>query len=171
MRTGKKPRTVYSTDKGRVCPKCGWPEKSCRCSSQMDEAVPDRITARLRIEKAGRKGKTVTVVESLPRNPAFLKDLAGELKRTCGSGVLWRADTENLLAVQAEGLGSMVRSEAPDDWQARASHEDGFWRLDLRLPGWFTLNASGRVAAAIWRGAAKERAGLKSVTPGWLEVG
>jgi DMSO reductase family type II enzyme heme b subunit len=86
-------------------------------------------------------------------------------------GVLWRADTENLLAVQAEGLGSMVRSEAPDDWQARASHEGGFWRLDLRLPGWFTLNASGRLAAAIWRGDAKERGGLKSVTPGWLEVG
>ena len=48
--------------------------------------MPDRITARLRIEKAGRKGKMVTVIESLPRNRAFLKDLAGELKRACGSG-------------------------------------------------------------------------------------
>ena len=52
----------------------------------MEQAVPDKITARLRIEKAGRKGKTVTVVESLPRNRGFLKDLAGELKRACGSG-------------------------------------------------------------------------------------
>ena len=52
----------------------------------MEEAVPDRIAARLRIEKAGRKGKTVTMVENLPRNQAFLKGLAGELKRTCGSG-------------------------------------------------------------------------------------
>ena len=81
-----KARTVYSTDKGRVCPTCGWPQRSCRCSSKMEQAVPDRITARLRIEKAGRKGKTVTVVESLPRNSSFLKDLAGELKRACGSG-------------------------------------------------------------------------------------
>lgn len=48
--------------------------------------MPDRITARLRIEKAGRKGKTVTVVENLPRNQAFLKSLASELKRICGSG-------------------------------------------------------------------------------------
>ena len=48
--------------------------------------MPDRIIARLRIEKAGRKGKTVTVVESLPRNNGFLKQLAGELKRACGSG-------------------------------------------------------------------------------------
>ena len=52
----------------------------------MEQAVPDRIVARLRIEKAGRKGKTVTVVEGLPRNRAFLKELAAELKRTCGSG-------------------------------------------------------------------------------------
>jgi translation initiation factor 1 len=81
-----KPRTVYSTATGRVCPKCGWPEKDCRCSSKTDQAVPDRITARLRIERAGRKGKTVTVIESLPRNRAFLKHLATELKRACGSG-------------------------------------------------------------------------------------
>jgi translation initiation factor 1 len=52
----------------------------------MDQTVPDRITARLRIEKAGRRGKTVTVVESLPRNRGFLKEIASELKRVCGSG-------------------------------------------------------------------------------------
>ena len=78
--------TVYSTERGRVCPRCGWPEKSCRCSSGMDQTVPEKMTVRLRIEKAGRKGKTVTVVENLPRNRAFLKDLAGVLKRACGSG-------------------------------------------------------------------------------------
>ena len=44
------------------------------------------MTARLRIEKAGRKGKTVTVVEGLPRNRTFLAELAKELKRACGSG-------------------------------------------------------------------------------------
>ena len=52
----------------------------------MDQAVPDRLVARLRIEKAGRRGKTVTVVESLPRNKVFLKELAGELKRACATG-------------------------------------------------------------------------------------
>jgi translation initiation factor 1 len=86
MSASRKPHTVYATDRGRVCPKCGWPMVSCRCSAGFDETVPDRITARLRIEKAGRKGKTVTVVEGLPRNSAFLKDLASELKRACGSG-------------------------------------------------------------------------------------
>ena len=71
MASGKG-RTVYSSDRGRICPTCGWPSKSCRCSQRLDQAVPDRIIARLRIEKAGRKGKTVTVVESLPRNRVFL---------------------------------------------------------------------------------------------------
>jgi len=40
----------------------------------------------MRVEKAGRGGKTVTVVYGLPRNDVFLKDLAKELKRACGTG-------------------------------------------------------------------------------------
>jgi translation initiation factor 1 len=38
------------------------------------------------MEKKGRGGKTVTVVYDLPNNAAFLKELAGELKRACGTG-------------------------------------------------------------------------------------
>jgi translation initiation factor 1 len=38
------------------------------------------------MEKAGRGGKTVTVVYGLPNNAAFLKDLAGDLKKACGTG-------------------------------------------------------------------------------------
>jgi translation initiation factor 1 len=79
-------RSVYSTEKGSLCPRCGWPTRDCRCSSSLEEAVPPKVVARLRIEKAGRGGKTVTVVDGLPRNPPFLKDLASELKRACGSG-------------------------------------------------------------------------------------
>jgi len=77
---------VYSTDGGRLCPKCGWPQKNCVCAVAVDERVPEKITARLRIEKAGRRGKTVTVVEALPNNRDFLKNLIGELKKACGSG-------------------------------------------------------------------------------------
>jgi translation initiation factor 1 len=69
-----------------MCPTCGWPTASCRCSTNLEQRVPERITARLRLSKAGRKGKTVTMVEGLPRNTTFLKDLAKELKRACGSG-------------------------------------------------------------------------------------
>jgi translation initiation factor 1 len=38
------------------------------------------------MEKKGRGGKTVTVVDGLPRNAAFLKDLSQDLKRACGTG-------------------------------------------------------------------------------------
>jgi translation initiation factor 1 len=83
-----KGRLVYSTGIGRICAGCGWPEHDCKCSSQRApaESVPDRIVAKLRMEKKGRGGKTVTVVYDLPRNAAFLKELCQELKKTCGTG-------------------------------------------------------------------------------------
>lgn len=79
-------RVVYSTESGRACPRCGWPENDCRCSTAGDEPVPERLVAKLRIERTGRKGKTVTVVDGLPANATFLADLARDLKRACGSG-------------------------------------------------------------------------------------
>jgi len=79
-------RMVYSSAAGRICPKCGQPERGCRCGEQSNEPVPTRPVAKLRMEKTGRGGKTVTVVFGLPNNAAFLKDLAQELKRACGTG-------------------------------------------------------------------------------------
>ena len=83
-----KGRLVYSTGVGSICPGCGWPERDCKCSSQNTprETIPDRIVAKMRMEKKGRGGKTVTVVYNLPNNAAFLKDLCSELKRACGTG-------------------------------------------------------------------------------------
>ena len=80
--------TVYSTGTGRICPTCGWPETNCQCSSRhaADEPVPSRVVAKLRMEKKGRGGKAVTVIDGLPRNAAYLRDLCQELKRTCGTG-------------------------------------------------------------------------------------
>jgi translation initiation factor 1 len=80
-------RLVYSTDRGRICPTCGWPERDCKCSSRTaNESVPARLVAKLRLEKQGRGGKAVTVVYDLPNNDRFLKELSQELKRACGTG-------------------------------------------------------------------------------------
>src|SRR5512134_1022706 len=82
-------RLVYSTQGGRTCVKCGWPLSNCQCSNTLAAGkapVPDRIVAKLRMEKKGRGGKTVTVVYGLPQNTALLKELAQELKRACGTG-------------------------------------------------------------------------------------
>ena len=81
-------RIVYSTATDGKCPGCGWPLRDCKCSSQCAkaEAVPDRVVAKLRLEKKGRGGKAVTVVYGLPNNERFLKDLSQELKRACRAG-------------------------------------------------------------------------------------
>lgn len=94
-------RTVYSTGAGRICPTCGWPRADCHCSSALarDQPVPDRIVAKLRMEKTGRGGKTVTVIYDLPGNQPFLKALAAELKRACGAG---GAVVQNTVEIQGD---------------------------------------------------------------------
>ena len=99
MADREKARLVYSTGVGRVCPGCGWPERDCKCSTRAaaDSPVPPgRILAKLRMEKKGRSGKTVTVIAGLPRNAVFLKDLCAELKRACGTGGAVAEDTIEL---------------------------------------------------------------------------
>jgi translation initiation factor 1 len=83
----EKGRLVYSTGVGAVCPDCGWPVRDCQCrQSAATESIPNRIVAKLRMEKKGRGGKTVTVVHGLPNNAPFLKELCQDLKRACGTG-------------------------------------------------------------------------------------
>lgn len=86
MRDRDDARRVYSTADGRICPRCGWPERDCTCSGRSEETVPARPVAKVRVEKKGRGGKTVTVIDGLPRNTAFLKELSQELRRACGTG-------------------------------------------------------------------------------------
>ncbi len=47
---------------------------------------PSTVTAVMRMEKSGRGGKTVTVIDKLPAVEDFLKALATELKGKCGTG-------------------------------------------------------------------------------------
>ncbi len=85
-------RIVYSSAAGKICRGCGQPERGCKCGQAASEAVPVRPVAKLRMEKAGRGGKTVTVVFGLPNNAAFLKQLSQDLKRACGTGGTATAD-------------------------------------------------------------------------------
>lgn len=79
-------RVVYSTGKGRICPTCGWPADDCRCSKKLDQPIPSKVTAKLRLEKGGRGGKSVTVIDALPDNGPFLEELAKALKKACAVG-------------------------------------------------------------------------------------
>lgn len=80
-------RTVYSTEEGRICPKCGKPVQFCECNKKKPvSAVKQDGIVRLRIERKGRGGKTVTLVEGLPNQEELLKELARDLKKQCGTG-------------------------------------------------------------------------------------
>ena len=76
----KNTKLVYSTDpdKNRKCPKCGNLENECSCKAEAAVKKSD-ITAVIRIEKSGRKGKTVTVIDRLPKNEQFLRDMTKKL--------------------------------------------------------------------------------------------
>lgn len=98
----KDARLVYSSDpsQNEKCPKCRELKAACVCVTQ--ETVKSKITAVLRIEKQGRGGKTVTVIDKLPKNEAFLKDLTTELKKKCGSGGTHRMDEAGIVEIQGD---------------------------------------------------------------------
>jgi translation initiation factor 1 len=68
-----------------MCPHCGHPVARCACRANPHTPRGDGI-ARVRREVKGRRGKTVTTVAGLAVDPDALRELAGELKRRCGSG-------------------------------------------------------------------------------------
>ena len=110
MRERDEARTVYSSAAGRICRGCGLPERGCRCGQASSEPVPDRPTVTLRLEKAGRGGKTVTVLFGLPNNAAFLADLGRDLKRACGVGGAATADGLTLQGDVRERVADLLRA-------------------------------------------------------------
>ena len=111
-------RLVYSTDTGGKCPTCGWPQKNCQCSTRHGGSapIPQRIIAKLRMEKSGRGGKTVTVVYGLPDNEGFLKTLSQKLKRACGVGgtvadaaIELQGDVRDRVRAHLQQLGYVVK--------------------------------------------------------------
>lgn len=86
-------------------------------------------------------------------------------------GILWRADKDKPWSVHAEGLGTMKRSEITEGWKTDAEWKAGYWTVTFSTNNWAALNQFKQLAVAVWQGAAKDRGGLKSVSPGWIAVG
>ena len=76
---------VYSTEFGKMCPKCNKPMGKCACKKRLMVPKGDGIV-RLMRETKGRKGKGVTLVTGLPLDNDGLKKLGKSLKQKCGSG-------------------------------------------------------------------------------------
>ena len=98
-------RPVWSSDRGRSCPVCGWPASDCRCSSNRAKAVVGDGRVRVGRETKGRKGKGVTLVTGLPLDEEALKALARELKRTCGTGGTVR---DGVIEIQGDHRDALV---------------------------------------------------------------
>jgi translation initiation factor 1 len=90
MPSNKDTRLVYSTDPAlnQKCEKCRELVSECTCPEEIsvEKARAYKFVAVLRMEKQGRGGKTVTVIDKLPKSELFLKDLTTKLKKKCGSG-------------------------------------------------------------------------------------
>ncbi len=98
---------VYSTETGRMCPKCGKPISSCICKSRKKNALPSGGDGTIRVgrETKGRKGKGVTVINGLPLNEIELKFLAKELKQKCGTGGTAK---DGVIEIQGDQRDTMV---------------------------------------------------------------
>lgn len=76
---------VWSSELGRICPGCGKAVTACICRKQTARPSGDGVV-RVRRETKGRGGKTVTVVTGVPGGDEQVRELAGALKRRCGTG-------------------------------------------------------------------------------------
>ena len=84
-RNSKNSVTVYSTEHGKTCPRCGKPPAGCACARQKAAPKSDGIVRIMRQTK-GRKGKGVCLITGLPLPAAELEKLAKQLKQRCGAG-------------------------------------------------------------------------------------
>lgn len=100
----KEGRLVYSSDPAlnRKCERCKEVVSECTCEPEHDPKTY-RFIAILRIEKQGRGGKTVTVIDRLPKNELFLKELTTRLKKKCGTGGTYLMDgKEGVIEIQGD---------------------------------------------------------------------
>lgn len=112
-------RLVYSTDSGRVCPKCGKTKGACSCKKKKSTpSAGPRIDGIIRIQREtkGRKGKAVTAVYGFDPKVVDLKRIATQLKRRCGTGgavksgvIIIQGDHRNTIKAELTSQGYTVK--------------------------------------------------------------
>ena len=112
-------RLVYSTETGRICPKCQSPISACRCKKKRPEPKSqfkfDGVI-RIRREVKGRKGRTVTIISGFALDDNALNVLSKQLKQHCGTGgtvkdgmVIIQGDHRDTVKGLLEGQGYTVK--------------------------------------------------------------
>ncbi len=96
-------RLVYSTEHGRICPRCNQELVSCSCRKTSVRPTGDGVVRVGRATK-GRKGKGVTLITGVPLDDRALKQVAKKLKQKCGSGGTVKAGTIEIQGDHREAL-------------------------------------------------------------------
>ncbi|HBG61153.1 MAG: hypothetical protein A2Y03_06420 [Omnitrophica WOR_2 bacterium GWF2_38_59] len=112
------PDTIFSkNEKGEcLCFKCRQPVDICVCPS-FDPNKPkvDLYRPVLKVDKECRKGKVVVLIEGLPDDKVYLKELAKKLKIKTGSGgTYFIIDNQGVIEIQGEKkeiIKEVLRSE------------------------------------------------------------
>ncbi|HMO47737.1 MAG TPA: translation initiation factor Sui1 [Rubrivivax sp.] len=110
---------VYSTDGGRMCPRCRRPLASCSCKAASASASASAPAAgggivRVSRETKGRGGKAVTLVRGLPLPAGELAALGKQLRAACGAGGTVK---DGVLEVQGDHVERLMSLLQQQGWK------------------------------------------------------
>ncbi len=114
-------RLVYSTETGRICPKCEKYYEHCSCrKAQKQPVAPVKNDGIVRVgrETKGRKGKGVTTVSGIPLPLDELKSLAKELKQKCGTGGTLK---DGVIEIQGDHRDNLIELLKAKGWTVKRS--------------------------------------------------
>ena len=113
-KTNKNEGIVYSTEFGKVCPKCGNPVSKCICGKRIP-AIPKDGIVRISLETKGRKGSGVSIITGIALDDKDLKK-SKQLKKKCGAGgtvksgaIEIQGDHRDVLKEELSKLGYTVK--------------------------------------------------------------
>lgn len=85
-------------------------QKELAAAEQEKLIAANSFVTVFRIEKNGRGGKTVTVLDKLPAQDEFLKDLTKEFKTKCGVGGSYKVqDSVGVIEIQGDNREKMKK--------------------------------------------------------------
>ena len=103
-------KIVYSDDPKDQEIISGQKQKNEFIKIQQDKINNNQFTVVFRIEKNGRGGKTVTVMDQFPADENYLKELTKELKSKCGVGGSYRLNNDvGVIEIQGDKRDSIKK--------------------------------------------------------------
>ena len=112
-------RLVYSSEQGRICPKCEKYFEHCSCKQSKQQTAPpvkNDGVVRVSRETKGRKGKGVSIVTGVPLVGDELKKLAKELKQRCGTGGTLK---DGVIEIQGDHRDTLVELLKAKGWTVK----------------------------------------------------